>query len=648
MQEWLRCNALGSFAMGTGARTPARKYHGLFMLRRPGLSEPLHILSDVNEVLHIAGRTFELGSWHYQASDHPHGFVHRSNDESESPTYEYTCAGITLRRNIEFVENRNELLIHYKVMGAGTDAELRLSPQLTGRGIHQLGYENPFLDGRAHATDDGVQFRLYRGFPPIDMSCTPPAEFIASGFWNRQVKYPEEGARGYPDKEDLFCPGYFRVPLKGDATITLRVRLPGAFSPNEQPQWDGPSFLDPGVQEFANRLSKAARQFVYFQADTGRPGVLAGFPWFGEWGRDTLIALPGLLLETARTDVAIAIMDRYANSLRHGLIPNLLGETAETSDWFSVDASLWFIRCVQDIHTQEGKGVAGRWFEAVREILEALRNGSVDGVCVTENGLLSVDLRPRPGTWMDAQIDGHGVTHRAPFAIELNALFYNAVEYALRVTRQSGDSDFVTTWTPIRDALKRSILETFWLEDEGYLADAYDGHVPDKSLRPNQLIAASLPFKAISKAQAARMLDNVEHYLRTPMGLRTLAPDQPGYVGELVGSQAQRDLGYHNGTVWAWLLGPYVDTVNFVRGDEAAAGEVKQIVKDFTPHLDDACIGQISEIFDGNAPHTPRGAPAQAWSVSELLRVACRYSPRNDERSRRMKAVLQDSAGAAT
>lgn len=649
MHEWICTNRLGSFAMGTAKRTPERKYHGLFILRRAGLLEPLHVLSDVNEVLIDAGRTFELASYHYGNADFPRGFEHQVAFSADPcPTWEYQCGDARVSRRLELVAERNELRIHYRVSGAGQGAELRLSPLLSARGMHQLGHENPFLDGRVRDANPGVGFRLYRDFPEFTMRCEPPADFEPKGFWNRSVRYPEEERRGYPDKEDLFCPGYFSLKFDGELECTLHLQLPGDAPELDEEEWDGPHFIEPGIQEFADALAQAAQQFVYIEQASGEPGVIAGYPWFGEWGRDTLIALPGLLLETARTRTAARIIDRFARSRRDGLIPNLVGEDADHSDWFSVDASLWFIRAVQDIHTQEGKAVAGRWFEAVFEILETLRSGKVPGVWVDESGLLGVDLRPRPGSWMDAQINGQAVTPRAPFAVELNALFYNAVQYALRLARQAGKSAFLETWKPIKEKLAGAFIEKFWLEDEGYLADCTDGVTPDKSLRPNQLFAASLPFRPIDKKQARRMLENARHYLRTPVGLRSLAPDDPKYRGQLVGEQEERDLAYHNGTVWSWLLGAYVDAVAFAEGEDAATEEVSELARSFKKQLKEGCIGQVAEVFDGDEPHNERGAPAQAWSIAELLRVTYRYGHRNDERSRRMKAVRQESSGAVT
>ena len=647
MREWLTTNRLGSFAMGTPGRTPERKYHGLLTVRRVGLAEPLHVLSDLNEVIAAGGKTFELASWHYDSTQHPRGFEHQKAFNPAGPSWQYECGEIRLIRTLELAPDRNELRIHYHLSGAAPGAELRLSPLFTARGIHQLAYENPFLDGRAHPAERGVQFRLYRELPAIDCWCEPGAEFEPAGFWNRKVKYPEEARRGYPDQEDLFCPGYFRVALQGDTRFTFTLRLPGEAPVLAETPGQALEFADPAVQDFADALARAAGQFVYHEAATGKPGIIAGYPWFGEWGRDTLIALPGLLLDTGRFELAAEILDRYAACRRDGLVPNLLGDSPETSDWFSVDASLWFIRAVQDLHTRAGKAVAGRWFPVVYEILEKLRNGT-PGVRVAETGLLAVDLRPRPGTWMDAQVDGRAVTPRAPFAVELNALFFNAVQYALRLAQQGGETAFVEHWSPVKQRFEDNFEHTFWLDEQGHLADSHDGERPDTSLRPNQLLAASLPFKPISRQQARRMLEAVTRELRTPFGLRTLAPGHELYRGQVTGNQAERDRAYHNGTVWPWLLGPYVDAVEYGLGEQAARQEVARIEEDFRPHLDDACIGQVSEIFDGDAPFTPRGAPAQAWSVAELLRVVCRHARRSDERSRRAGKVLSGSSGAAT
>lgn len=633
--------------MGTPSRQPERKYHGLLVLRQPGLAEPLHILSDINEVLHTNGTTYELASWHYESTDHPRGFEHLKEFDASSLTWHYQCGEARIARTVKLMADSNEVRVLYHIRGAAPGAELRLSPVFTLRGIHQLAYENPFLDGRAEGAGERIKFQFYREQPTVSSWCEPAADFVSSGYWNRRVKYPEESRRGYPDSEDLFCPGFFRVPLHGDDRVTFVIRLPGVKPDHADRCNDGPRFTEKPVQDFADSLRRAAEQFVYFEGGSRKPGIIAGYPWFGEWGRDTLIALPGLLLETGRTDLAVALLNRFAGCRRNGLIPNLLGDSAETSDWFSVDASLWFIRAVQDVHTREGKAVASRWFEVVMEILEALREGT-PGVGIADNGLLAVDLRPRPGTWMDAQLDGVAVTPRAPFAVELNALFYNAVSYALRLASQGGQKAFVQKWQPAKEELEENFRKVFWLDGAGYLADSHDGRKADESLRPNQLIAASLPFKAISRDDVRSMLEHVRRHLRTPCGIRTLTPGHPLYRGHVTGTQAERDLAYHNGAVWPWLLGPYLDAVAYALGDDAAATEVAQVANDFRPHLEEACIGQISEIFDGDAPCTPRGAPAQAWSVSELLRLTCRYARQADDISKRTQALQSESAGASS
>ena len=632
MREWLVSNSLGSFAMGTPQRMPERKYHGLLIVRNPGTQEPLHVLADVAERVSIGDSSFELASWRYGDLTHPTGTKYLGAFESlPTPTWIYHLAHGTITRRFKLCRDRNRVELTYTLDGVDT-AELLLQPHFSARGIHRLAYENPFLDGRA-TRENGFALHLYRNFSAIRCGSEPAAEFEADGFWNRGVIYAEEQRRGYPAREDLFCPGMLRATLRAGQPLTMYVEVQG-----EWPLVD-PVLVAPEVEAAQSLLENAADAFLFVEHGSARPGVIAGYPWFGEWSRDTMIALPGLTLARGRGELAAAILDRYAGLLRDGLLPNLIGSSAPDSDGVCVDASLWFIRSVQAAAAELGKIEAERWLPAVFEILSTLRSGRVPGVHVTEQGLLWVDRRPMPSSWMDAVVDGQAVTPRAPMAVELNALFYNAVCFALEAARHSGEREFARDLGPVAKDFRKSFHATFWLPERGYLADVSDGKQRDESLRPNQLIAASLPFKAISQADARRMVEATGP-LVTRFGLRTLAPGHPSYHARVLGDQRSRDQAYHQGTVWPWLIGSYLDALAFARGTRAAAREAWRFRETFTEHLGEACVGQISEIFDGDEPHVPRGAPAQAWSVAELLRVLEQYREPVTKRTRRASSKV--------
>jgi predicted glycogen debranching enzyme len=371
---------------------------------------------------------------------------------------------------------------------------------------------------------------------------------------------------------------------------------------------------------FRVKLEQAAEQFWLHGRD-GSSAVVAGYPWFGPWGRDTLIALPGLHLAWHDFERTAALLESLLRARVQGLIPNipaLAGETANTS---SVDATLLFVRAVQWLGEQEGEDRIARFMPAVCELLEALAEGRDTRMRLDEGIGVWTTRGPWALTWMDAMIDGQPVTPRAGHAVEIDALAYNAVMFAMGYAERSRPA-FVRAFKPrLRDAEAR-FMQRYWDASRGYLADTFDGHRADTALRPNQLWALALPHRLVPQAAARSALDAVTRELLTPAGLRTVSPQDRAYRGHYGGAQRERDRAYHQGTVWPWLLGIYADAVIATRGADALPPLVAPCFEFFARHLDEeACVGQVSEVFSGDAPHAPGGTPAQAWSVSELFRT---------------------------
>lgn len=648
LTEWLSTNLTGSFAMGTPDRLPERKYHGALIVRRPGSAPPLHVLADVAETLVLPGPRFELAQYRYRDTIHPAGgdwLV--AFHETPNPTWAYDCDGVQVTRELELVPDRDEVRLHYRVHGAPTGTELHLSPLFTMRDVHALTHENPYLDGTASPMGRGAwRFELYAGVPAVDLSIEPVSPLCAGGHWNRRVEYAEEARRGYDAREDLYSPGYVRLAVdRDDYRATLSVRVPTRTTVTEAipPAGDADEreiTVDLG-ETLIDRLRTAADRFIYFEPSTRQPGLIAGYPWFGDWSRDTLISLPGILLARGRTELAQRLLSRVSSLRVDGLVPRLLGANSQDSAEPCADGTLWFIRAVEQLESVAGEASTRRLAYAVIEMLEAFESHCVPGAAIGGDGLLYVDRRPLASTWMDAEVDGHAVTPRAPLAVEIQALFLHAVRYATRLAERLGRPGLVGRWQALAERQRRSFRERFWNASAGYLNDAHDGHRADESLRPNQLVALALDSRdALTPAEQRSALEKVQRSLWTPVGLRTLAPEDPRYRGTCVGTQRERDLAYHQGTVWPWLFGPYLDAVAAIDGPEATSWELVRCLRGIETHLDEAGLGQVSEIFDGNAPHTPRGAPAQAWSVAELLRVALMYgtSPPDAPPSRSTRA----------
>ncbi len=618
-REWLIANRLGDFAMGTPERLPARKYHGLLVARLECYEEPHHLFAEVNEVLRLGTQTYALGCFQYDGAIHPQGFQHLEAFNAEpAPTWRYRLGDALLTRRLRLHPETHQVRLEYELENAGSDAELLLFPYFTCRNAHHLHYENAVLDGRVAEEEGLVRLRFYRGFPGLFMQTAPHARFQADGFWNYRVCYEEEAARGYLGKEDYFCPGHFSHPMGEKDLFRLDV---GVWPEDKSlPPFPAPS-AKPLGQGLVARLERAADAFV-IRPGRGYASVVAGYPWFGEWGRDTFISLAGLTLARGKRGLAARVLDTFRKRLKHGLIPNILARDPMASNGYSVDASLWFIRAVQEYEAHAGAEKVKRWEPVVLDMLNTMLQHKVKSIHVRPSGLLYASSHPRPLTWMDARVDGIAVTPRSPFAVDVNALFYNAVRYALEIAKRRGRRDFVQIWRRIAASLRVTFQEAFWLEEAGYLADSHNGAEPEPSLRPNQLLALALPFRVVSKSKGRSILKIVRARLMTPYGPRTLDPEDPAYQGKCAGDVASRDRAYHQGTVWPWLLGPYFDAVLNVEGPAKARKVIASILQAFERHLDRACLGQVSEIFDGDAPHHPRGAPAQAWSLAELLRIA--------------------------
>lgn len=635
-REWLVANNLGDFAMGTVSRMPTRKYHGLLTLR-DGSPDPLHVLADVTEILHVGGEHFDLTSFQFEGGTQARGcqYLTRFSPEVE-PVWQYACGQRRILRRLQLLPDHHVVRITWEVSGAQDGDELLLYPHFTLRGIHENARENAFLLGNSHPEAGVHVFQFYQGMPEIGVRA--PGVFEPSGFWNRRVHYSEEQQRGYEPQEDLFCPGCWRVPLKPGELISIDV---GLASDLRGPQEATVPVEASAQQDFAARLERAAGTFMY-ENEARQPGVIAGFPWFGEWARDTLLSLDGLLLARNQPNHATAILERYAQTRVDGLLPNIMGHDAATSAGVAPDASLLFTHALQQTSAALSPAAVERWLPVAFDMLEALRTQRAHGVGIAPSGLLAADRRPEALTWMDVRLEGRPVTPRAPYAVELNALYYNALCFALEAAKEQENHPFLEKFVPLAEKFPAAFNAMFWSDELGYFADAHDGHHPDFSLRPNQLFAFSLPFKAASDAQAKSALEKVRAKLVTPVGLRTLSPDAPDYRGRCTGSAHERDLAYHQGTVWPWLLMPYLDAVAYLDGKATAAEEARGFMDRFAGHLDEACIGQVSEIFDGEAPHTPRGAPAQAWSVAALLSISrhLRAAPQEPAATKRGKSRL--------
>ncbi len=640
--EWVLGDGRGGYASSSLAMCPTRRFHGLLVAPLEGSTLRHVFVSHIEESAEWEGGQTLITPALYGAHE----------DIPTVPMLTEVCVGedftarvalddqTALRRRVH--TSPKGTAISYAVGPDSRAITLTLRPMFSCRPFNRLAFENSqaVIAAEGVAEGSGLRVQPYAELPPVFVMVSSEGwEWSSAPVWYRDVALPQDEARGEDFREDRFCPGVVRVALEPGAEVTLQLsigraaeRAPAPVTPRPcaaQPggeakvAGEAPQARDATVPPLIRALDRAADAFLY-QRPTGGRGILAGFPWFDEWGRDTFISLPGLLLARDRVDAAREIAETTLRFIRGGLVPNIFGSDTHDSHYGSADAALWFARAVSLID----RAVAGprreqmrqRFFKALRDIAEAHIEGTDLGLR-TRDGLLLNSDPTRNATWMDAMVNGAPVTPRDGYAVEINALWIVLLRTIETWAADAGDRAEEKRWREHRRRADRRFIECFWLEDEGYLADRYVNGRPDRSVRPNMVLAAAFEHSPLTQAQRRSVVERAGQELLTPRGLRTLSPSDPNYIGRYAGSSYERDTAYHRGTVWPWLSGFYVEALlRSHRRSRRRDAEAQAHILGFGEHLAEAGIGQISEVFDGDAPHRPGGTIAQAWSVAELLR----------------------------
>ena len=628
-REWLEANGLGGWASGTISGAPTRRYHGLLVAATHPPVGRMVLLSKLAETIVSGGERFELDANAFPGTVHPRGFEHLASFAlTPFPTFTFEVGGVKLRKTVAAVHGENTTVVAYELLEAQGDVHLELRPLIAYRDHHALQRANDGIGFANASFEDGLfRARPYPGTPELLLS-VPGARFAAAPDWYYRFEYALERERGLPAEEDLFCHGVFHRTLAPGERFGVIASIDAAagrdpFELLERQRArrkiaaDIVSTDDP----VARTLALAADAFIVRRGEDLRT-IIAGYPWFSDWGRDTMIALPGVCLSTGRLDDARKILRAYAAWASEGMLPNRFPEAGESPEYNTADATLWFFVA------------AWRYLEAsgdepflLRELLPVFEDvvswherGTRFGIRVDDDGLLRAGSPGTQLTWMDAKVGDRVVTPRVGKPVEVQALWINALAILAELRKRAGRRAEGDGLAARVEQLKRRFVETFWNDETGYLDDVVDGDHHDATIRPNALIALALPFPLLPRESAKAVLAVVEAKLLTPVGLRSLSPDDPSYVGRYEGGPAARDAAYHQGTVWSWLLGPYVDALVRVHGAPGKA-KARKALAGLIAHLADHGLGTVSEIFDGDAPHAPRGCPAQAWSVGELLRA---------------------------
>jgi predicted glycogen debranching enzyme len=620
-REMLRSNRAGSYSSTTIVGCNTRKYHGLLVCPMEHLDGDRHVLLSNFDCTVIQNSSeFNLGIHKYAGDNYtPKGHKYVQDFEADyALQIFYRVGGVEIVRESVLIEKEQQTLIRYTILDSDKPTKLKFTPFLAFRNVHQLSKANMHAQTKVKFIENGIKTKLYDGYPFLHLQFSKKVEFVPTPDWYYNIEYLEEQRRGYDFKEDLFVPGFFELTAKKGEAIIISVSTTQVNPELLKRKFTTELNKRTKKDSFKSCLTNSAQQFIVKKDKTTE--LIAGFHWFGAWGRDTFIALPGLTLPFGEYKTFKAIVDTQIARLKQGIFPNTGNE--DDAVYNTVDASLWFFRALQ-LYCKKTKNTSMIWKnygEIMKSILKFYKEGTLYNIHMLPNGLIYAGEPGKALTWMDAVVNGKPVTPRIGCPVEINALWYNAVKFTLELAEKEDDTAFVKKWKSLPDLISKSFIENFWDKNRGYLCDYVDEGYKDWTIRPNQVIAPSLTYTPLDDEMIASILDIVRRDLFTPRGLRTLAPSHPDYQGKYEGNQEQRDLAYHQGTVWPWLMEHFCE--GYVRlHKKSSISFLKKIIKDFEPTMSEHGIGTISEIYDGDPPHYPKGAISQAMNVSALLNI---------------------------
>jgi predicted glycogen debranching enzyme len=643
-REWLETDGRGGYAASTLQNCHTRRYHGLHVANLRAPEGRYLLLSKLEDSLLAGGEEYFFSSHRYPGVLFPPGPPILTEFLLDlCPSFTFRAGRTIVKKSILMPRRKGVLLVRYDLDRCPKGSILRLKPFLAFRGYHKLTRENRFLCDRTEGIENGFRIEPYEGMPSLLVQTSRVSRFTPSPVWYNRFQYTEERERGFDWEEDLFLPGSLEIPVERKCTIFLSVSCDGDTMRHHVPVENPAAMWKTEVvrrgreqaadkrqsggftgedREFFLALLRAGRTFL-ITTPSERPAVIAGYPWFGSWGRDALISLPGLCFVTGRIGEGIEILSEVGRHERDGLLPNFFSADGAPEAYNTVDSSLWYFRAVQELLrvTDDKVLIHDRFWPVMKRIIRSFMDGTRFGIGTDTRGLLHAGDGLSALTWMDATVGEIPVTPRHGCPVEINALWYNALCFTRDLAVEFNEPAFSDG--DLIPLLRRSFREAFWNPGEGCLGDVFRDGVQDRAVRPNQIFAVSLPFSPLDPAEQAAVVRAVREQLLTPCGLRTLSPADPAYRGRYRGNPAERDGAYHQGTVWPWLLGAFGEAALRVAADREQEKEsLRLYLRTFLrQHLREAGIGSISEVFDGDAPHKPGGCIAQAWSVAELIRL---------------------------
>ena len=630
-REWLETDGLGGFASGTTSGIRSRRYHAILLIAKKPPAERVVLVNGFDAWVETPHGTFPISTQQYKdGAQWPEGHLQlQSFDTQPWPTWKFDLGNDTHIIQELFVPRGIQgTAMRWTIEGDRTGIKLHLKPFISGRDYHGLHHENPDICLMTERDSDCVRWQPYEDTPLIFAQSN--GEFEEKPVWFHSFYYEVENRRGLDDMEDLGCPGEFHFDMeRADAYLLLGAnhRLSeqlGNESLSAEQVYKSVSESESKRRSSLGRLEKSAESYIVERGSGST--IIAGYPWFTDWGRDTFIAIRGICLALGNTEVARQILVGWADTVSQGMIPNRFPDQGDEPEFNSVDASLWYIVAIHDYwqalqrKNQKPEADETKLLQtAIEKILTGYSNGTRHRIGMDKDGLIAAGEDGVQLTWMDAKVGDWVVTPRIGKPVEIQALWINALSIG---------ASFSDAWKSKLKLAQDSFLSNFWNEETGCLFDVIDcdheSGKTDAAIRPNQLLAVGgLPFQIIDGERASSIVDVVDQTLLTPLGPRSLNPDHEQYKPVYSGGIIERDGAYHQGTVWPWVIGPFVEAWLRVRGrDEANIKQVNQRFLDpLEAHLNEAGLDHISEIADAESPFTPRGCPFQAWSLGEYLRL---------------------------
>jgi predicted glycogen debranching enzyme len=623
-REWLETNGRGGYAMGAVCGANTRRYHALLTVPRRPPTGRFQTVNRVEESVFAGDSRHEISCQTYPGVIYPQGFKYLERFRLDPfPVWTYAFAGARLEKSFFLRYGEDTAVILYRLL-SGPLIGLEVRPLFTCRPHRELTKEDGRFLERVSLIDSGILIKPDGG---PDLFVSAQGQFRFESFWYRNQEYEWERRRGLDFREDAYSPGSFRFELEPNRTVAL-VFSTAERRPEEAVEWSRQeALLRRQVLEeslvrgpLADNVLLAADQFMVSRGDGG--SVMAGYPWLEERSRDTLIAVPGICLATGRADDAKKILDTYSNYLVKGLLPARFPDPEEALSYASVDAPLWFVWAVQHyLKATRDMEAVKRWFPSLRQIAEAYQHGTLHGIHMDQDGLVAAGAPGEALTWMDARSEEGPVTPRSGKPVEVQALWYNALQFLAELELKLGEPS--GGYDKLAGIARQSFNEKFWNEAAHYLYDRIEGRERDAAIRPNALFAISLPYEILEENRFRAVVDTAWSRLYTTYGLRSLSPEDSNYHGKYSGPSEDRARSRHQGGVWSWLLGTFLTCYAKAYGEsEQTKSQMLVFLQPFLDHVaEELCLGNVSELFEGDPPHSPRGCPAYASGVAEALRV---------------------------